>query len=153
MNIFRIHQSKLAITASTTSWVVLPPPRSFVRYFPSEITRFTAVSRRSAKEGNWRCRSIMADDRSKATGFAFFCSNNFSFPTFPAEAPCSKTAWSAPTFPVVMLTNSKWEALENGMNQRTITSCNRSSFLHKLRYYPCRNTSIQLRICNHWLNN
>ncbi|KAL8143350.1 hypothetical protein V2J09_016382 [Rumex salicifolius] len=44
--------SKAAITASTTSWVVLLPPRSFVRYFPSDITFFTAVSSRSANDGN-----------------------------------------------------------------------------------------------------
>ena len=108
---FEIDQSRLARTASTTSWVELSPPRSFVRYLPSAITRLTAVSRRSANEGNWRCRSIMADERSRATGFAILCSVIFSFPTFPAEAPCSKTAWSAPTFPTF---NRKtwWEALK-----------------------------------------
>lgn len=94
------NQSNLAITASTTSCVVLCPPRSLVRYSPSEITRFTALSSRSANEGNWRCLNIMAEERSNATGFAVFCSTIFSFPTFPAEAPCSNTAYSAPTLPM-----------------------------------------------------
>ncbi|KAM7519997.1 hypothetical protein LguiB_018959 [Lonicera macranthoides] len=51
------------MTASTTSWVVLSPPWSLVRFFPSAITHLTAVSKRSANEGNWRCLSIMADER------------------------------------------------------------------------------------------
>lgn len=91
--------SRAAMTPSTTSWVVLCPPRSFVLHLPSNMTRATAVSSRSAKEGNCRCLNIMADERSRATGFAFFLSNIFWFPTFPAEAPCSKIAWSAPTLP------------------------------------------------------
>jgi len=95
----RLNQFSRAMTASTTSWVVLVPPRSLVLYWPSAITRLTAVSSRSANDGNCRCLNIIADDRSRATGFAFFCANSLSFPTFPAEAPCSKTAWSWPTLP------------------------------------------------------
>lgn len=87
------------MTASTTSWVVLDPPRSFVRCLPSKMTRFTAVSNRSANAGNWRCLSIMADERRSATGLALFSFNCVSLPTFPAEAPCSNTAVSAPTLP------------------------------------------------------
>lgn len=71
----------------------------------SAITSFTAVSSLSANEGNCKCLNIMADERSKATGFAFFCSTIFSFPTFPAEAPCSNTAWSAPTLPEAQIAN------------------------------------------------
>ncbi|CAL1361084.1 unnamed protein product [Linum trigynum] len=80
------------MTASTTSWVVLFPPKSLVRCLPSKITCLTAVSNLSANDGNWRCLSIIAEDSSRATGFAFFCSVTFSFPTFPADAPCSNTA-------------------------------------------------------------
>jgi len=87
------------ITASTTSWVVLVPPRSFVLYLPSKMTRFTALSNRSANTGNWRCLSIIAEERRSATGLAFFSCTTLSLPTFPAEAPCSNTAWSAPTLP------------------------------------------------------
>lgn len=88
------------MTASTTCCVVLSPPRSLVLYFPSKITFFTASSSRFANVGNWRCLNIMAEDRSKANGFAVFCSTIFFFPTFPAEAPCSNTACSAPTLPI-----------------------------------------------------
>ncbi|KAK2355428.1 isocitrate dehydrogenase [NAD] regulatory subunit 1, mitochondrial [Trifolium repens] len=94
-----MNQSKASITASTTSWVVLVPPRSFVRYLPSRMTFSTATSKRSANAGNWRCLSIIADERRSATGLAVFCAATFSLPTFPAEAPCSKTACSAPTLP------------------------------------------------------
>lgn len=87
------------ITASVTSWVVLLPPRSLVRYFPSKITCFTAVSKRFAKSGSCTCLSIMADERSRAIGFALFFSTIFGFPTFPADAPCSKIAYSVPTLP------------------------------------------------------
>jgi hypothetical protein len=81
------------------SWVLLVPPRSFVRHVPSANTFSTACSSRSANDGNWRCRSIIAEDNSNAVGFAVRPWTSFSFPTFPAEAPCSKTACSAPTFP------------------------------------------------------
>lgn len=47
-----VHQSRASMTASTISWVVLTPPRSFVLYLPSEITRLTAVSSLSANDGN-----------------------------------------------------------------------------------------------------
>ncbi|MFS7954936.1 hypothetical protein Hanom_Chr07g00636511 [Helianthus anomalus] len=98
------------MTASVTSCVVLLPPRSFVRYLPSLITRFTALSKRSAYSGSSRCLSIMADERSRATGFAFFFSTIFGFPTFPADAPCSKIAYSTPTFPVKVINISSLRA-------------------------------------------
>ena len=45
----------------------------------------------------------MADERSRATGFALFFSTIDGFPTFPADAPCSKIAYFVPTLPVNMI--------------------------------------------------
>ena len=63
----------LFTTSSTTSVVLLFPPRSGVRHVPSRITSSTARSIRSAPSPYPRWRSMSAAERMAASGFAMFC--------------------------------------------------------------------------------
>jgi len=67
-----IHHYIRFTTSSTTSVVLLVPPRSGVTHLPSLITPSTARSIRPAPSPYPRWRSISAAERMAASGFAMF---------------------------------------------------------------------------------